>query len=151
MVQLGDATEQAPKDLIEFLNFYLVTKAPFQIPDNAREFLVKYGPWLVVVGLVLMLPAALFVLGLGAIVAPFAGPGYVAGFGLFGLGLIVQFALSAAALPGLFARKMSGWTLLFYAQLVSIVFSLLGLHLVAAVVGGLISLYILFQVRPLYR
>lgn len=151
MVQLGDATEPAPKDLIGFLNFYLVTKAPFQIPGNAREWLVKFGPWFVVIGLVLLLPATLFVLGLGAIVAPFAGVGYAAGFGLIGLGLIAQFALMAISLPGLFARKLSGWTMLFYSQLVSIVFSLAALHIVSAVVGGLIGLYILFQVRPLYK
>ena len=37
-------TEQAPKDLFGFLDFYLVKKAPFQIPDGGREFIVKYGP-----------------------------------------------------------------------------------------------------------
>lgn len=151
MVELGEPGTQAPKDLVGFLNFYLVTRAPFQIPDGAKEFLVRFGPWLIVVALVLMLPAALLVLGLGAIVAPFAGISGVTGFGFLGLGLLVQFGLTAAALPGLFARKLSGWTLLLYAQLVSIVFSLLGGHIVAAVIGGLISLYLLFQVRSLYK
>ena len=28
---------QAPKDLIGFLDFYLVKKAPFQLPDGAKE------------------------------------------------------------------------------------------------------------------
>ena len=27
---------QPPKDLIGFLDFYLVQKAPFQLPDNAK-------------------------------------------------------------------------------------------------------------------
>lgn len=152
MVQLGDATtEQAPKDLIGFLNFYLVTKAPIQIPDAGREAIVRYGPWFLVVVLVITLPAALFVLGLGAIIAPFAGVNYATGFGLASIGLLATFALEIAALPGLFARKMSGWTLLFYGRLVSVVFSLLTLNVIAAIVGGLISLYILFQVRPLYK
>jgi len=56
-----------------------------------------------------------------------------------------------AALPGLFARKMSGWTLLFYSQLVGIVHSLLTGNIISGLLTALIGLYILFQVRPLYR
>lgn len=37
------ATE-APKELIGFLDLYLVKKAPFQIPDAGREWIVKFGP-----------------------------------------------------------------------------------------------------------
>ncbi len=152
MVQLDDAaTQQAPKDLIGFLNFYLVTKAPIQIPDAGREAIVRYGPWFLAVVLVLTLPAALFVLGLGALISPFAGINYATGFGIATIGLLATFALEIAALPGLFARKMSGWTLLFYGRLVSLVFSLLMGSLVAGIVGGLISMYLLFQVRGLYK
>jgi hypothetical protein len=152
MVQLGDETAgQPPKDLVGFLNFYLVTKAPIQIPEAGREAIVRWGPWVLVVLLVITLPAALFILGLGALVAPFAGVNYATGFGISAIGLLVTFALEAAALPGLFARKMSGWNLLFYARLVSIVASLLTFYLAGAVIGGLISLYLLFQVRSLYH
>ena len=143
--------EQAPKDLIGFLDYYLVTKAPFQLPDTVKEWLVKYGPWVMIVMLVLMLPAALITLGIGAVLAPFAGIGYATGFGFLGLGLLAQFALTAAALPGLFARKMSGWKLVFYAQIVSAVFRLLALNIIGTVVAGVIGLYVLFQVRPLYK
>jgi len=45
---------------------------------------------------------------------------------------------------------MSGWRLVFYAQIVSLVFSLLSGSIVGAVVGTLISMYVLFQVRSLY-
>ena len=55
------------------------------------------------------------------------------------------------ALPGLFARKMSGWTLLFYAQVVSVIGSLLALNILGALVFGLIWFYVLFQIRPLYK
>jgi hypothetical protein len=152
MVQLGDETAgQPPKDLVGFLNFYLVTKAPIQIPEAGREAIVRWGPWVLVVLLVITLPAALFILGLGALVAPFAGVNYATGFGLSAIGLLVTFALEVAALPGLFARKMSGWNLLFYARLVSIVASLLSFYLAGAVIGGLLSLYLLFQVRSLYK
>jgi hypothetical protein len=152
MAEVGQtSTEQPPKDLVGFLDYYLVKKAPFQLPDNAKEWLVQYGPWIAIVLLVLTLPALLVILGLGAVLVPFAGVGYGTGFGVLAIGVIVSTALTVMALPGLFARKMSGWTLLFYARLVSLTASLLAGAIVSALVGGLISLYILFQVRPLYK
>jgi hypothetical protein len=141
---------EAPRDLIGFLDFYLVQKAPFQIPDNARAWLVRYGPWITIVLLVLTLPPLLLVLGIGTALIPFAGIGYATGFTYLTLGLIAQLGLTVAALPGLFARKMSGWQLLFYAQLVGLVFALLRGSIIGGIIGALIGLYILFQVRPLY-
>jgi hypothetical protein len=147
-------TAEAPKDLIGFLDFYLVKKAPFQIPDAGRELIVRFGPWITVVLLILLLPILLFALGLGALVLPFAGAGgvgYAASFGLVTIFAIVEIGLMIAALPGLFARKMSGWTLLFYSQLVGVVHSLLVGNIIGGLLTALIGLYILFQVRPLYR
>lgn len=144
-------TSQAPKDLIGFLDFYLVQKAPFQIPDNAKEWIVRYGPWITVVLLVLALPPLLVVLGIGAALVPFGGVGYATGFTYLTIVLVAQLGLMVMALPGLFARKMSGWQLLFYAQIAGFVFSLLSGALVGAIIGALISLYLLFQVRPLYK
>ena len=141
----------APKDLIGFLDFYLVKKAPFQIPDAGREWIVKFGPWITVVLLILTLPILLVALGIGAVFMPFGGVGYATGFGVLTLVVIVEIGLMIAALPGLFARKMSGWTLLFYSQLVSIVYNVLSGNIVGGLVFGLIGLYILFQVRPLYH
>ena len=147
---MADGT-QAPKDLVGFLDFYLVQKAPFQLPDGVREFLVKYGPWIMLVFMVLSLPAILLVLGIGTFAIPFGGVGYATGFGVAAVGLIITFALNVLALPGLFARKMSGWTLLFYGELVSIATQLLQGAVVSAIISGLIGLYILFQVRSLYK
>ena len=144
-------TNQAPKDLIGFLDFYLVQKAPFQLPDNAKEWIVKYGPWITVVLLILMLPPLLFVLGIGTVLMPFGGIGYATGFTYLTIVLVAQIGLMVAALPGLFARKMSGWQLVFYAQLVGFVFSVLSGSIVGGIVGALISMYLLFQVRPLYK
>jgi hypothetical protein len=144
-------SSQPPKDLMGFLDYYLVQKAPFQLPDNVKEWIVRYGPWITVVMLVLTLPPLLAVLGIGTMLIPFGGVGYAAGFGYLTIGLIAELGLRVAALPGLFARKMSGWRLVFYAQIVSFVFTLLRGSIVAAVLGTLISLYILFQVRPLYK
>jgi len=152
MAEAGQTSgEQAPKDLIGFLDFYLVKKAPIQIPDNAKEWIVHYGPWITMVILVLTLPLLLAVLGIGTVLMPFAGIGYATGFGFVAIGLLIEIGLTVMALPGLFARKMSGWTLLFYARLVSVVANILSGAVVSALLVGLISLYILFQVRPLYK
>ncbi len=81
---------------------------------------MKFGPWITVVLLILTLPLLLVALGIGAVFVPFGGVGYATGFGVLTIFVIVEIGLMIAALPGLFARKMAGWRLLFYSQLVSI-------------------------------
>jgi hypothetical protein len=142
---------QPPSDMMGFLDYYLVQKAPFQIPDGGREWIVKYGPWIAVVLLVLTLPPLLFALGIGALVMPFGGVTYAAGFTYITILILVNVGLTVMALPGLFARKIAGWNLLFYAQLVGFLTSLLSGSVVGGLIGLLISLYILFQIRGLYR
>jgi hypothetical protein len=144
-----DSTTQAPKDLIGFLDFYLVKKAPFQLPDGAKEWIVKYGPWIAVVLIVITLPLLLLALGVSMLFLPFAGTA-APGLGIAWVVVLVELGLEVAALPGLFARKMSGWRLLFYGRLVAILASLLMYSFVGGIVGGLIGLYILFQIRTLY-
>lgn len=141
----------APKDLIGFLDHYFAKKAPFQIPDGGREAIVKFGPWIVVILLVLSLPALLFILGIGTFVAPFGGVTAATGFGIAALGLCAQLVLEALALPGLFARKMSGWTLMFYATIVGVLSSLLSGAIVSAIISALIGFYLLFQIRGYYK
>ena len=142
---------EPPKDLVGFLDFYLVKKAPFQLPQPWKEAIVQWGPWIAVVLLIISLPGLLFLLGLGAILTPVGGLGYATSFGYLAIVLLVELGLTVAALPGLFARKMSGWNLLFYAQLVGFVFRLLSLNIIGALVSAVIGFYILFQVRPLYH
>ena len=143
-------SDQAPKDLIGFLDFYLVKKAPFQLPAEVKEFLVKFGPWIALVLLLLSLPGLLLMLGVGTAFMPFGGAAYMIGFSYLTIVLLAQLVLLGLALPGLFKRKMSAWRLIFYSQLVGIVFSLLSGSIVGGIIGGLIGLYILFQIRPLY-
>ncbi|MEO6222685.1 MAG: chromate transporter [Vicinamibacterales bacterium] len=143
-------SDQAPRDLIGFLDFYLVKKAPFQLPAEVREFFVKFGPWIALIFLLLSLPALLVMLGVGAALMPFGGPVYGVGFTYLTVVLLAQLVLLGLALPGLFKRKMSAWRLIFYSQLIGIVFSLLSGSILGALVGGLIGLYVLFQIRPLY-
>jgi len=145
--------DQPPKDLIGFLDFYLVKKAPVQLPDAAKEWIVKFGPWITLLVILIVLPAVLLALGITATFMPFGGYGYYYGawFAYAWIFLLVTVGLEVLALPGLFARKMSGWRLLFYARLVAILYDVLTYNIVGGLIGGLISMYILFQIRPLYR
>lgn len=151
MTTPGTHASEAPKDLVGFLDFYLVKKAPFQIPDGGREMIVKFGPWITVILLILTLPLLLVALGIGTVLIPFGGFGYATGFGLLTLFVIVEIGLMVAALPGLFNRRMAGWRLLFYSQLIGIAYNVLSGAVVSGLLFGLIALYILFQVRPLYH
>lgn len=143
-------SDQAPRDLIGFFDYYLVKKAPFQLPAEVKEFLVKFGPWIALVLLLLSLPGLLLMLGVGTAFMPFGGAAYMIGFSYLTIVLLAQLVLLGLALPGLFKRKMSAWRLIFYSQLVGIAFSLLSGSILGALIGGLIGLYILFQIRPLY-
>ncbi len=134
------------------LEEYFVKKAPFQIPPGGKEAIVKFGPWIMVVLLVISLPVIFAALGLSAALLPatmMAGysPLYTVGMWISVGSLVVD----AMALPGLFARKMSGWRLAFYATLLSVVASLVMGQIVSAILSAVIGLYILFQVKSMYK
>jgi len=136
------------------LEEYLVKKAPFTIPNNIRELLVKIAPWLVLIGVILAIPGILVLLGLGTIVAPFAVLGGVRAIGTFSLSMIfvvIVLILEAIALPGLFKRSRSGWNFLFYATLVGVIQNIISFNIGGLIIGSLLSLYILFQVKGYYK
>ena len=52
--------------LEEFGHEYLVKKAPFQLPDGFKEFLVKIAPYAIIIVAVLAVPAILALFGLSS-------------------------------------------------------------------------------------
>lgn len=138
---------------IKTLDNIFVKKAPFQLPDGAKEWLVKYGPWITLVLIVLLLPVILLALGVSAFVVPFvatADPRVTAGLGFAWVFSLATLGLQVTALPGLFARKKSGWTLLLYATLINAVYNLLTFQWGSLIIGTVVSLYILMQIRSKY-
>lgn len=136
-----------------FFEDYLVKKAP-ALPPTAKELIVKYSPYIALVVMLFSLPAVLFALGLGALLSPFAfmgGVRYGFSFSLSTLFLLVTLVMNALALPGLFARKLSGWRLVYYATLLGAVSSLLNFQLGNMIIGTAISLYVLYQVKSFYK
>jgi len=93
------------------LEEYLVKKAPFQLPENVKEIIVKFAPYLAILGVLMGIPGVLALLGAGAILAPlgFVG-GMMSGRPFLGVGFIVNIVflgvmvvLEALAIPGLFS------------------------------------------------
>jgi len=143
-------------ELEDKLAEFFTKKVP-ALPENIKEGIVKYGPYLALVGIVFSLSALLAsfgIGGIGAVVAPLAalsgvrsGIGYIFPL-IFGLMIIV---LEAMAIPGLFKKQMKAWKLMFYVSLVSAVSSLSTLDLPGLIVGLGLSWYILFQIRSYYK
>lgn len=142
------------KELEKTLEPYFTNKAPFQIPKDIKELLVKLAPYLVIIFVVLSLPAIFALFGLSALLTPFMmGVSYTMGplWWVSTALIAVSVVLEALAIPGLFARTMQGWRYVFYAQLVSILASVLQMNLIGAIISALIGFYILFQVKEMYK
>lgn len=140
-------------DLEKKLNVYFGEKAP-QLPDSVGKFIVKFGPYLAVVGLIFGLPAMLISLGLGTLLTPltiFNGMRYGLHFSFWSLFSLAVFVLEIIAIPGLFKRLKSSWNLMFYASLISALSALLSLSLGNLIIGTVISWYFLFQIRKYYK
>ena len=139
--------------LEDTLNLYFGKKAP-PIPENIKEFIVKYFPYLVIVGLVLTLPGIFIAFGLRSFLSPYTYMGGVRSgfiFSFWGLFSIAALVLEIMALPGLFKRSKQSWEYLFYASLITALGSLLSLNLGSLIIGALISFYLLFQIKPYYK
>lgn len=156
------------QQLEQTLDNLLVKKAPFQLPEGFRQGLVKFLPWLVLLGGGLSLLAAFsiyqaltYVSTLGAYWAPYVGANtmFAAASPLLWISLVivvVEAVLMFAAYPGLDARKKQGWNILFWVSLTNAVIAVVNLvtgdvgGFIGTVLGMVVGLYILFQIRPYY-
>jgi hypothetical protein len=155
------------------LDDVFVKNAP-KLPANGRKMIVEYLPWINLVLGVLALWAAYtlwqwahvangFVDYANRLSAAYGGPAVATGR----LGLVIWLSLAVlaieavlyiAAFPALKARKKSGWNLLFYAMLVNVVYGVVTVfsdyggfgNLLGTVIGSVIGLYFLFQIRGSY-
>lgn len=135
------------------LETYLVKKAP-AIPENWKLVLVKYLPWITLIILVLALPAVLALFGLSLFLTPFAylgGVGNGMGYTLAIVVLAVTLVLEGLAIPGLFKRSISAWRLLYFSALLNAVYNILNFSITGLILGTVLSLYILFQIKSYYK
>jgi hypothetical protein len=131
--------------LNQILEDLLVKKAP-ALPKNVKDFLVKYAYIFNIIGIIMTIPAIFALLGLNAVIHIFAKTSII---GV--LFLIVEMLFRIKALPGLKNRKIDGWNMLYYAALTQAVYSLINFDLGGFVIGTLVSLYFIFQVKSYYK
>ncbi|MBU1151532.1 hypothetical protein KJ632_01740 [Patescibacteria group bacterium] len=139
-------------ELENFLTLYLVKKAPFTIPARIREKLVIIAPWIDLIFVVLFLPVLFVLLGLNFM---YFAPVWLMGTHMYGWGAatIIAFAtfiLEVVAIPGLFKRKKYAWRLLMYSSLLVIISDLVFFSF-GGILGGIIGLYFLFQIKEYYK
>lgn len=154
----------ATNQLEAMLDEYMVKKAPFALPKEVKEFIVKVSPYLIIIFAVMGLPVILAAIGLTAVLTPFSMMG---GYGYYGYGYgygwgfativslavaVITVVMEIIAVPGLFKRTKGAWKLLFYASIVSLIGGILAVHgIVGSIIGAIIGWYILFQVKDMYK
>ncbi len=124
----------------------IFTKQLPAFPENIKDLLVKIAPFLAIIGV------AMGVLGVGisALFSPFM---WFAGSIIYGIGmifLIIMIILEGLAIPGLFAQKKDGWKYMYYAQFVSVIYSLCMGSWFSGLLGAFLGFWILFQVKEKY-
>lgn len=155
------------------LDELLVKKAPFQLPSNGKKTLINALPYLALVGGVLALLGAWGVyqiamwanswLSVANELSTTYGyaTSYTQSYGpLLWVSLLLLLAEAVVmfmAFAPLQARKKRGWDLLFWASLLNVVYAVVYLvarpdvmQFVFFVLGSVVSLYVLFQVRSGY-
>ena len=156
------------------LDDVFVKKAPYQLPEKAKKWIVQYSP---IIGLVIGVLGLLAALGLwnaahavnrlvdyantlsraygtGETVKHLSVTFYVAF-----IALLATSAVHIIAYPGLKARsKAKGWNLLFYGALLGLVYDVFNavyngsvFGAVWALIPSVIGLYVLFQIRDHYN
>jgi len=128
------------------------------LPKNWQETLVKITPILALIFGILGILVGISGLGILSVFAPLAMLGGASGASTYGNGIIatiiflIASVLLLAAYPGTRARKYKGWQLLFWSEVAYLIGRVIDLNgLLSAIIWALITLYILFQIRPYYK
>ncbi len=157
------------------LDEVLVKKAPVQLPENAKKWIVEYSPYFGLAFGIIGLLMTLGFWGAGHTVNNFASnvdalnraygiettvstPSLGITFWLALLALLGWSIINIVAFPGLKARsKAKGWNLLFYSTLVYALYDVFNavyssdiFSMIFPLVGIVVSLYFLFQIRSYY-
>ena len=139
--------------LDETFENYFVKKAP-ALPQDIKEVIVKFGPWITLVLGLMSIPVILPLIGLGAVLSPVAammGARYGMTYNISLVLTLISTVLMFISIPNLLKRSMAGWNMLFYSVLVGFLASLFSYNFLGALISGVISLYILYQIKSMYK
>ncbi len=139
--------------LEKFLEDLFTKKITFALPIKAKELIVKIAPWVTLIVIVLSLPAIFTLFGLGSFVV---GMGAISSRYYIGLiVLVIQVIFMIMAFPGLQKRLIKGWKMMYYSNLISVVYALFSSYsfgdLVWTLLGSCIGFYLLFQIKSYYK
>ncbi len=137
-------------DLEKKLEEIFVDKIPYQIPNNIKDLIVNYGPYLLAFSLFFQF---LNILNVGYFTSYFELMGVKMGlvYQVERLFLLITLIIEAVALPGLFQKKLFSWKLLFYSSLVMVVRGVVVFDIFGLVISTLLSWYLLFQIKEYYK
>ena len=144
-------TQTKATDLIGMLEKFF-KQAP-NLPENAREVLVKIAPWLSLIFGILGILGGLSLLGFSPL-ALFGGLSSSMVVLLSGVVSIVASVLMLMAYPKLVKRQYKGWELLFWSEAVSVVSVVISVVISFSIVSllfVLIGFYLLFQIKSYYK
>ncbi len=140
------------KDFISMLEEWF-NKLP-ALPDNGRKGLANVMPWIALVFGILGVLTGIAGFGLLTALSPFTamymGMGHASTVVISSIIGLVGSVLLLMAFPGTKAFKMSGWNLLFWSQIVWVVSSVITFS-IGGLLGDLIGLYLLFQIKKYYK
>lgn len=149
------------KKLEVTLEEYLVNKAP-KLPKEWKDIIVKIAPYLAIIGVVMGMARFLNLLRLGTFIAPLGAiGGMMAGRQFLGFNYIsniiflgVITILRGLSISGLFSKSKKAWTFLYWSALVGTIQIVIGFGFdgfVIGIIGIILSLYFLFQVKEYYK
>lgn len=138
----------------------LFAKTP-HLPHNIREVLAQIAPWLVLIfgilGALALLPV-LMLIPMMSFSAPMMGTMMYGSYPMMIIAFLsgaVSTILYLLAFRPLLHRAKKGWNLLFYSTLLSVIVAIVNVAFFAVgvlgVIGSLIGLWLLFEVRGLYK
>ena len=136
--------------LEKVLDRYLIDSTP-ELPSKWKSVIVEYLPWIILITILILLPitfASFLFSSAGSIIfSNIVGVFQTSVNVILGVPIILLYAYS---IPGLLKRnKNTGWTPLFYANFLVIVFNLLTLN-IYGFAGAILTFYILFQIKSEY-
>ncbi len=127
------------------------------LPKNAQDVLVKVMPYIALLFGLLGVFGAISGLGILTATSPLAIMGGAEGVSAYGGGFVasliwlISAGLMLAAYPGLNTRKHKGWDLLFWSEIASLLGSIVALSFVSGLIGALIGVYLLFEIKSHYK
>lgn len=160
--QSNDMGNQAKEKMAALEGWLAPLFAKFpHLPQSGRDVIVKIAPWLALIFGILGLFGILSLFGLMQTAAfvsmmPNVHVGwYPAAMITLALGA-ASAVLELMAFKPLGARKKKGWNLLFYATVISIISSVVGVlfgdsGVFGAILGAIIGLWLLFEIRGAYK